>query len=64
MGVSADCGGGKEGGAVQVHREGKLLHEHKESERGGMALAATSTRLIPTKNIAKSSLLSSSPSST
>ena len=36
MGVSADCGGGKEGGAVQVHREGKLLHEHKskESERG------------------------------
>ena len=43
VGVSADCGGGKEGGAVQVHREGKLLHEHKESERGGMALAAAAT---------------------
>ena len=36
MGVSADCGGGEREGAVQVHREGKLLHEHKskESERG------------------------------
>ena len=34
---------GKEGGregAVQVHREGKLLHEYKSKERGGgMALA-------------------------
>ena len=55
-------------GAVQVHREGKLLHEYKSKERkggagggGGMALALRSaSRLISTKNIAKSSLLSSS----
>ena len=58
--------GGREG-AVQVHREGKLLHEYKSKERkggagaGGMALALRSaSRLISTKNIAKSSLLSSS----
>jgi len=69
VGVSADCGGGegRREGAVQVHREGKLLHEYKSKERkgggggGGMALALRSaSRLISTKNIAKSSLLSSS----
>ena len=70
VGVSADCGGGegrRREGAVQVHREGKLLHEYKSKERGeggggGMALAAASamaSRLISAKNIAKSSFLSS-----
>ena len=35
VGVSADCGGGegRREGAVQVHREGKLLHEYKSKER-------------------------------
>ena len=60
--------GGRREGAVQVHREGKLLHEHKSKERGegggGMALAAAAasamaSRLISAKNIAKSSFLSS-----
>ena len=53
-----------------MHREGKLLHEYKSKERkggagGGMALAMapllrSASLLISTKNIAKSSLLSSS----